>query len=189
LTASNFYNICTCKDKKETAKMLRYKKKKQQQQQGGGPTDTTEAMRYGVNMEEFVFQEVKKWFKVPVRKCGFMLHPDYDFIGASPDGLVGEHSVLEIKCLHTLRGQDTRPEWLWVEDGLFRLKETHPYYYQIQGELMCSEKENCVLVVYHQMARQCRIYTVFVARNQTFINKMIQDLTAFWERYYTVSVT
>jgi hypothetical protein len=179
LTASNFYNICTCKDKTKTAKRLKFKKQ--------GQTDSTEAMRYGLNMEEFIFQEVKKWFKVPVRKCGFILHPNYNFIGASPDGLIGDHAVLEIKCLYSLRGQDSRPDWLVVEGGTFRLKKTHSYYYQVQGEMMCSDRNHCVLLVYHQMAAQCNIYTVFVTLDPKFIADMLHDLLIFWDRYYSAA--
>jgi predicted phage-related endonuclease len=158
--------------------MLRYKKSSY------NACNATEAMRYGLNMEEYIFKEVVKKFDCPVRKCGFMIHPEYDFIGASPDGLVGDDSVLEIKCLHTLRGQDKRPEWLIVDNGLYRLQPSHKYYYQIQGEMMCAEKKFCVLIVYHQMAKGCRMYTVFVDRDQTFIDKMTKDLVIFWLRYY-----
>ena len=40
---------------------------------------------------------------VSVEPAGFVVHPRLSFIGATPDGLVGEDGLLEIKCpLHRL---------------------------------------------------------------------------------------
>ena len=34
-----------------------------------------------------------------VEECGFIVHPEHDWLGgASPDGLVLDNTVLEIKC-------------------------------------------------------------------------------------------
>jgi putative phage-type endonuclease len=176
LTASNFHNICTCKDKQSTAKTLKYRT--------ASPDALNEAMRYGRNCEEFVFKTMCEKFR-DVRQCGFYLHPRFNFIGATPDGLVGNDSVLEIKCLHKLRGSDQRPDWLMVEDGLFKLVPTHKYYYQIQGEMMCAGRGHCILAVYHQTRTLgCQIYTVFVERDKKFIAAMLKKLILFWVTYY-----
>ncbi len=33
-----------------------------------------------------------------VRETGFWVHPEYDWLGASPDGFIGEDGLVEIKC-------------------------------------------------------------------------------------------
>ncbi len=35
---------------------------------------------------------------VLVNEEGFIVHPDFDFIGCSPDGLIGDNGGIEIKC-------------------------------------------------------------------------------------------
>ena len=39
----------------------------------------------------------------PVTQIGFVLHDDYNWLGASPDGLVGDDGMIEIKYRKTLR--------------------------------------------------------------------------------------
>lgn len=37
-----------------------------------------------------------------VRETGFWVHPEMDFLGASPDGLIGDDGILECKCPENL---------------------------------------------------------------------------------------
>jgi putative phage-type endonuclease len=59
------------------------------------------AMEHGTNYENdarLYYEGVMRQMCEPV---GFVLHPKYDFTGASPDSLVGADGVLEIKCPET----------------------------------------------------------------------------------------
>ena len=53
-------------------------------------------------MEPYVFERVTKYFKevegTVVKECGLFIHPEHNFLAASPDGLIGDNCVLEIKC-------------------------------------------------------------------------------------------
>ena len=88
---------------------------------------------------------------IQVRRCGLILHPAYEYLGASPDGQVfdpastnGSHGLLEIKCPFAAYERDLTPEEacelpsfcaaLGV-NGRPELCEEHPYYYQVQGQL------------------------------------------------------
>ena len=92
---------------------------------------------------------------IQVRRCGLILHPAYEYLGASPDGQVfdpastnGSHGQLEIKCPFAAYERDLTPEEacelpsfcaaLGV-NGRPELCEEHPYYYQVQGQLAISE--------------------------------------------------
>jgi len=69
----------------------------------GEPTITfvNDAMRHGTNTE----QEARAFFSelcdVTVEEVGFMTHPEFEFLGCSPDGIIGGDTLLEIKCLTT----------------------------------------------------------------------------------------
>ena len=68
-------------------------------------------------------------------------------LGASPDGLVGEDHVVEVKCPYTHRNQ-TLDESLkhktfclkQVENGKYELKRDHVYWHQVQGQIYLTQK-------------------------------------------------
>jgi len=64
-----------------------------------------------------------------VTECGFFEYEDW--LGASPDGLIGDDGVIEIKCPFGIR-KDNPPTFK-------RLEEDLPYYYaQTQIEMLCT---------------------------------------------------
>jgi hypothetical protein len=150
----------------------------------------TSAMRYGMVLESFVFEQLKTYFeenaKKPVTKCGFMIHPTYDYIGATPDGLIGDDTVLEIKCVYADRGHQKRPSWIEISPrtGLYTLDHQHRYYYQVQGEMMCSGRQYAVLAVYHQRKTDVAMYMIMVKRDQAFIDTIQTKLIKFYHQYY-----
>lgn len=68
-----------------------------------------------------------------VQECGFF--PFGDWLGASPDGLVGDEGLIEIKCPFGKR-KDEKPQ--------FKSAEDQPHYYaQMQIEMYCSGRNWC----------------------------------------------
>jgi putative phage-type endonuclease len=69
-----------------------------------------------------------------VEECGFFEYGSW--LGASPDGLVGNGAVVEIKCPFGIRNKS---------DPVFKnIKEEMPHYYaQIQLEMLCANKTWC----------------------------------------------
>lgn len=66
-----------------------------------------------------------------VEECGFFEYKDW--LGASPDGLIGTNKVLEIKCPYGQRNKNP-PQFK-------TLMEQMHYYAQTQIEMFCSERE------------------------------------------------
>jgi len=62
---------------------------------------------------------------------GFVLHPELDFTGASPDALIGEAGVLEVKCPKT----ETFLEWLDTR------QVPEDYICQMQWEMACTGRQ------------------------------------------------
>ena len=92
--------------------------------------------------EKYVTEHSKVHESFFVIKCGLILHPSYPFIGASPDGIVKcsccGTGTLEIKCpfqckekLFEELAQNQSPFCLEMESGSLKLKNDHPYYYQV----------------------------------------------------------
>ena len=67
---------------------------------------------------------------VRVHEFGLLRHPEYDFFGASPDGITDDGIMLEIKCplkRKIIMGGEVPTQ----------------YYYQIQGQLDVCGLDNC----------------------------------------------
>jgi len=57
----------------------------------------TQAMQWGIEQEPFALALFEKTSNVFIMPVGFVLHPRFDFAGASPDG-VTEDAIIEVKC-------------------------------------------------------------------------------------------
>ena len=66
----------------------------------GNPVESyrNQAMDWGVEQEPNAKNTYEFIEGVQVVEEGFIIHPEYSFIGVSPDGLIGEDGGLEIKC-------------------------------------------------------------------------------------------
>lgn len=70
-------------------------------QQGGQDLSRNAAVQRGVELEPFACMAYEADKGLIVVETGLVMHPTIARFGASPDGLVGEHGVLEIKCPNT----------------------------------------------------------------------------------------
>ena len=76
---------------------------------------------------------------VSVRTVGFAVHDDLPWAGASPDGVIGEDGMVEIKCPNTA----THIEML--RTGKIPLK----YIAQMQWSMECADRQWCDYVSYN----------------------------------------
>ena len=72
-----------------------------------------------------------------VEPCGFF--PSGEWMGASPDGLIGDDGLLEVKC----------PKWNTMIDYILEKKVPKDYYIQIQTQMICTGRTWCDFVAYH----------------------------------------
>ena len=102
-----------------------------------------------------------QWIFYQVEQTGIHLHEDYLWIGCSPDGVVEDGSLLEIKCPWGLRDQSIghyisafqdqklygeassvmpKLAFLTADRENVLLNPNHVYYHQIQTQLHCTGK-------------------------------------------------
>lgn len=96
-------------------------------------------MEWGTEHEPNAKHWYKKAFGVDVREVGFVLPDDTDAYGGSPDGLIGDDGVIEIKC--------PSPETLilYHANGVFPVE----YRPQVQGLLLVTGRLWCDFVAWH----------------------------------------
>lgn len=79
---------------------------------------TNAAMQWGVEMEADARIAYEAHILAPVEQVAFIDHPKVAMSGASPDGLVGDVGLVEIKCpntathIDTLRGAPVQDKYL-----------------------------------------------------------------------------
>ena len=77
-----------------------------------------------------------------VSETGFHLHPEHEWMGASPDGLVGDDGLIEAKCPFGLRNADEVP------DDRVQLDDRHVYWHQMQCQMAVMDRQWCDFVVW-----------------------------------------
>lgn len=95
-------------------------------------------MDRGTELEPYAFEEFSQTI-APAEKVGFVTLDEMPMVGCSPDGLVGDDGILEIKCpkAETLIG--------WILDGGLPSE----YRMQVQGELWITGRQHGHFYAWH----------------------------------------
>jgi len=112
---------------------------------------STPATRWGQMHEKDAIAKFEEMSHIKVRPCGLFISKEYPFIGATPDALVCEVTVLEVKCPYSIREEKISPEilsCLELRDGELHLKRSHNYYYQVQTQLLATGRQCCDFVIW-----------------------------------------
>lgn len=114
-------------------------------------THQTAAMKRGLEMEADAIWEYCQMKRVNHYPCGFVIHPNAPWLGASPDGVIFDPSepcpygLIEMKCPNVKSYVDC--PYLRMESGKLELKQTHAYYWQVQGQMLITGMDWCDFVV------------------------------------------
>ena len=111
------------------------------------------AIQWGVNNGAGAIKEFESQTQLHVQETRIWLD-ECELLGASPDGLVEDDSVLESKCPYTQRNMTIAkavesPDFYLKKDdrGNFYLREYHTYWHQVQEELFFTKRKLCYFVV------------------------------------------
>ena len=129
------------------------------------------ATDYGTTHEPLALADYMLEYRA-VDKCGFFEYQDW--LGASPDGLMGDDSIIEIKCPFGLRDD---------KDCNFKSIDDQPHYYaQIQIQLLCTGRTRCAFYQWSQHGH--RLEHVYLDR--TWLDDNLPILKAFWKEYMAI---
>lgn len=141
---------------------------------------TTSAMQHGLLYEKVA---VELYTKLTGRACtaaGLFIHKDYPYLAGSPDGLIDDDGLIEVKCPYSVK--DIHPDEVKLKylqnDGM--LKNTHEYYYQIQGLLEITDRNWCDFVVYTFKG----IKIQRIERNEKLFKIILPKLKKFYLFYF-----
>ncbi|KAK7921811.1 hypothetical protein WMY93_008713 [Mugilogobius chulae] len=109
-------------------------------------------MKRGLAQEPVAILEYCRVKNTNYWPCGFVIHPDAPWLGSSPDGVVFDpmerppFGLVEVKCPSAKSYVDC--SYLKMQNGALKLKASHAYYWQIQGQLLITGMEWCDFVVF-----------------------------------------
>ena len=133
---------------------------------------TSSAMQWGTDTEPQARAMYALEYNVDVVEVGFVPHPDLAKAGASPDGLVYDDGLVEIKCPNTA----THIETLRTE------KIDRRYILQMHWQMICTGREWCDFVSFDPRlpdAMQMFVKTVLLDGDLSVeINQSVADFLA-----------
>ena len=135
-----------------------------------GESFTNSAMQHGTDTEPLARLAYEVSQNVLVDQVGFVPHPSIKMAGASPDGLVGDNGLLEIKCPNTATHIETL------------LSETVPtkYFTQMQFQMACTEREWCDFVSFdNRLPAELQLFVKRVPRDSMYIRLMEDEIVQF----------
>ncbi len=129
------------------------------------------AMRWGKESESLARIAYEFYANVTVDKGGFIIHPKIAMSGASPDGIINNDGLLEIKCpyaaathIATLRGEA-------ISSG---------YYDQVQWQLACSKRLFCDWISFDpRLPEEMRLVVKRIPLDRKRIHELEEEVTAF----------
>lgn len=131
---------------------------------------TNAAMAWGTEQEPFARQAYEFITGNAVEEIGFIEHPVIEMCGCSPDGLIGEEGMVEIKSPNTA----THIDWL--------LSKQPPaeHLNQMQWQMECSGRKWCDFVSYDpRMPLELQLFTVRVERDDKRIGEIREAVKKF----------
>ncbi len=129
------------------------------------------AMKFGRETEPLARIAYEFHADTQVDKAGFFIHPTISMSGASPDGLINNDGLVEIKCpntathIATLRGGEPLAS---------------KYYDQMQWQLSCTRRLWCDFVSFDpRLPEEMRLFVWRFPLDRKRIHELEDEVTAF----------
>ena len=134
------------------------------------PSFMNAAMQWGHDTEPQARAMYEFMRDVAVQQVGLVLHPSINKSHASPDGLVGEDGLIEIKCPNTA----THIETLLSEDVEGK------YVKQMQWQMACCGRAWCDFVSFDpRLPAEMQMFVQRVRRDDEFIAELEREARLF----------
>lgn len=128
---------------------------------------TNPAIEWGNANEETAKRLFEFESGLSVIDTGF--HTYEDWLGASPDGLIGDKHVFEVKCPFGIRKQ-----------GVFKTLREQPHYYaQVQLEMLCAGRKKAWFAQWTPWGQ----YKEEVKQDQNWLDTALPELRQFYAFY------
>jgi putative phage-type endonuclease len=129
-----------------------------------------DAMQWGVDTEAQARMAYEVYSGEFVTEVGFVDHPMIAWLGASPDGLVGEHGLVETKC------PNSRTHWETIKSK--RIPEK--YTIQMFVQMMCTGRAWCDFVSFDpRMPERSQLFVARLFWNDERVAEIQKEVIEF----------
>ena len=138
----------------------------------GKPTESysNTAMQWGTSTEPLARAAYEMTTDLMVDEVGFVEHESLSMCGASPDGLVGDNGLIEIKCPNTATHIET----------LINGTIDNRYMLQMQWQMACTDREWCDFVSFDpRMPEALQLKIIRVNMNEMLIAELENQVEQF----------
>lgn len=170
-TASRFKDVMAVIKSGESAQRRNYRSELIVERLTGARNDTftSSAMQWGVDNEPLARLKYSLKTGNSAEECGFFAHDEL-MAGASPDGLIGDDGLLEIKCPNTATHIET----------LTSRRVPYLYYWQVMGQLWITGRQWCDFVSFDpRLPQNAAFFTTRVERDDVKIAELTGQITLF----------
>lgn len=134
------------------------------------PSFTNAAMQWGTDTEPKARNAYAFMTNTEVIEEGFVNHPTIEMSGASPDGLVNDDGLVEIKCPNTATHLDT----------LLNKKIPKKYQTQMFWQMACTGTKWCDFVSYDpRLPENMAMVIIRLERDDEIISQLEIDVADF----------
>jgi putative phage-type endonuclease len=135
-----------------------------------GESFTNAAMQHGTETEPLARAAYEALHDVLVDEVGFVPHPTIEMAGASPDGMVGDDGLIEIKCPNTATHIET----------LLSQSVPGKYNTQMQFQMACTGRKWCDFVSFdNRLPEELQLFVTRVPRDEVFIRLIEAEIVQF----------
>lgn len=141
---------------------------------------TNAAMQWGTDQEPNARMAYEFMEDVTVEQVAFVVHPTIEDAGASPDGLVGQDGMVEIKCPNTATHIDT----------LINQAIPAKYVTQMMWQMACTGRQWCDFVSYDpRLPESMQMFVKRVRRDNDVILDLESEVVRFLENEVEAKVS
>jgi putative phage-type endonuclease len=133
---------------------------------------TNAAMAWGTETEPLARAQYELKTGNMVNQIGFVVHPKIEQAGASPDGLVDNDGLIEIKCPNTSTHLDT----------LLSQKVPSKYITQMTWQMLCTGRKWCDFVSYDpRLPDNLQLFIQRIELDEDYGKKLESEVKGFLE--------
>jgi putative phage-type endonuclease len=134
------------------------------------PSYTSAEMQWGTDQEPHARDAYQRTTFEMVEQVAFVHHPKIEHAGCSPDGLIGDAGLIEIKCPNTSTHLET----------LLGKSAPAKYIDQMQFQMACTGRQWCDFVSYDpRMPENMRLFIRRVKRDDKRIDELETEIASF----------
>lgn len=172
ITASRIKDVMATVKSGESASRKNYRAELVVERISGLPTESfvSGPMKWGTETEPFARAAYSLHTGFEVEEVGFIDHPTIERSGASPDGLVGDLGMVEIKC------PNTATHIAWAIAGIVPPE----HVLQMQWQMACADRMWADFVSYDpRMPEGQQLFVRRLHRDESIIKSIREEVAKF----------